>query len=241
MSDRLRAFIGVVILGFALGEVRSGLADDFFDRIMQVLGISATPRQMRGESDTSAGQIWVADLERGTPTALTTESDYRWPVYEPSGQAVVALRGNNLVRVLASNGTVTVLHKIAGVEKLVGFDRTDPDKLLVVLDKETTPLAFLSLKTANLTPLPYDSRSEHHRQIFSHVKGQERVYGIARVYVKTESKRSMEGELQWDDVYLQRDNAAPRNVSNSDGFNCGQPSLSPDGKSIVYIRASGAG
>jgi hypothetical protein len=240
MSIGARLFIGVAILGFGFEGASSASADDFFDRIMQVLGISATPSQMKGESDVSAGQVWIADVERGTCTALTTGSGYRWPVYEPGGEAIVALQANSIIRIATRSGEITVEHKISGVEKLVGFDREDPDKLLVMTDKDTAPLALLSLKTGNLTPLPYDPKSKEHRRMLSHVKGEERVYGAARVYVKTERKQTMEGELEWNEVYLQQGEAMPRNISNGDGVNCGQPSLSPDGKAVVYIWAGGS-
>ncbi len=74
--------------------------------------------------------------------------------------------------------------------------------------------------------------------MLSHVKGQEQRYATSRVYVKTESKQGLEGMLEWDDVYVQQGDAAPRNVSNCDGFTCWQPSLSR--MAVVYIRASGA-
>jgi hypothetical protein len=240
MSIRLRAFISVAVIGVALGAAGSARADGLLDRIMRVLGISATPSQMKGDSDVRAGQVWIADLERGTRTALIPDSGYRWPVYEPAGGAIIALKGDSLVSIAATNGRVKVLYNIPGVEKLVGFDRDDPDKLLVTLDSETAPLALLSLETGRPTPLPYDPKSKEHRRMLSHVKGEERVYGSARVYVKTESKQGMEGGLEWGEVYLQQGESAPRNVSWGDGINCGQPSLSPDGKAVVYIRASGA-
>jgi hypothetical protein len=237
MSVKFRAWVYVAIIGFAMGGATTTRAEGLLDRIMRVMGISATPSQMKGDSDVTAGQVWIADLERGSRTALTTESGYCWPVYEPSMEAVVALKGDSLVRIPVRKGEVKVVHKIPGVEKLVGFDREDPDQLLVVLDKDTAPLAVLSLNTGKLTPLPYDLKSKDDRRMLSHVKGEDRVYGIVRVYVKTLSKQSMEGTLEWGDVYLQQGEATPRDVSNCDGVTCGQPSLSPDGKAVVYIRA----
>ena len=147
MSIRSRAFICVAIIGVALAGASSACADSLLDRIMRVLGISATPSQMKGDSDLSAGQVWIADLERGTRTAVTTDSGYRWPVFEPAGGAIIALKGDSLVRIATRNGGVNVLYNIPGVEKLVGFDRDDPDKLLVTLDSQTAPLALLSLET----------------------------------------------------------------------------------------------
>jgi hypothetical protein len=195
--------------------------------------------QMKSESDISPGQIWIADIERGSRSALTADFDYRWPVYAPGGESIVALRGDSLVKISVKSGKVQVLHSIPGVEKLVGFDRKDPDKLLLVLEKDTAPLSLFSLETGDLTSLPYDPRSKDHRKMLSHIKGEERVYGTVRVYVKTESKRGMEGGLDWSDVYLQQGEAAPRNISNGEGVNCNQPSLSQDGKAVVYVRASG--
>jgi len=238
MSIRSRAFIAVAIVGLALGTAGGARTDSLFDLIMRVFGISATPSQMRGERDVTAGKVWIADLEGGAFTSLTTDSGYRWPVYERNGQAVVALKGDSLLRIPVTKGKVEVQHKIPGVEKLVGFDREDSDKLLVVLNKDTAPLAFLSLKTGNLTPLPYDSRSSDYRRLLSHIKGEERVYGTVRVYVKAESKQGMEGEVVWDEVYLQQGESEPRKVSNGDGVDCNQPSLSPDGKAVVYIKVS---
>ena len=241
MSIRSPAFIYVAIIGVALAGASSAPpADSLLDRIMRVLGISATPSQMKGDSDISAGQVWIVDLERGTRTAVTADSGYRWPVFEPAGGTIIALKGDSLVRIVARNGRVKVLYSIPGVEKLVGFDRDDPDKLLVTLDSQTAPLALLSLETGHPTLLPYDPTSKGHRRMLSHIKGEERVYGNARVYVKTESKQGMEGGLEWAEVYLQQDESAPRNVSRGDGVNCGQPSLSPDGKAVVYVRASSA-
>ena len=240
MSIALRVGVCAAIIGIALGDANSARADSLFDRILRVMGISATPSQMKGDSDVIAGQIWIAELELGRRTALTTDSGYRWPVYKPGGESVVALKGESVVRVSVKAREVEVLHTIAGVEKLVGFDAEDRDNLLVILDNDKAPLAMLSLKTGQLTPLPYDAKSKDHRRMLSHVKGQERLYGTSRVYVKTESKQGMEGALEWGDVYLQQGKATSRNVSGCDGVTCSQPSLSPNGMAVVYIRASGA-
>lgn len=238
MSSVSPAWVFIAIIGLALGVATSAGADGLFDRIMQVMGISATPSQMKGVSDVIAGQIWIADLALDSRTALNTDSGFRWPVFEPGGEAVVALKGDSVVGISVTTGEVKFLHKIPGIEKLVGFDREDSDKVLVILDKEAAPLALLSLKSGQLAPLSYDPRSKDHRRMLSHVKGEERVFGTARVYVNTESKQSMEGELEWGDVYLQVGDAMPRDVSNCDGVNCGQPSLSRSGEAVVYIRAS---
>ncbi|OOO01345.1 MAG: hypothetical protein USCGTAYLOR_02441 [Chromatiales bacterium USCg_Taylor] len=239
MSIAARAWVCAAIFGLTLAGTSGARADGLFDRILGVLGISATPSQMRGDSDVSEGQIWMAQVEIGGGNALTGDSGYRWPVYEPGGKAVIALKGGNAVRISEDSGEVKILHKIPGVQKLVGADREDSDKLLVILDEDAAPLALLSLKTGRLTPLPYDPKSKDHRRMLSHVKGEERLYGTTRIYVKTQTKQGMEGTLEWTDVYVQQGKATPRNVSNCDGVSCGQPSLSTDGVALVYVRARG--
>ena len=86
MSIALRVGVCAAIIGIALGNANSARADSLFDRILRVMGISATPSQMKGDSDVIAGQIWIAELELGRRTALTTDSGYRWPVYAPGGE-----------------------------------------------------------------------------------------------------------------------------------------------------------
>lgn len=240
MSLALRFWISAALIVIGLGNPGSARADSLFDRILRVMGISATPSQMKGDSNVIAGQIWIAELKSGRRTALTVDSGYRWPVYEPGGEGVVALNGERLVRISLKAQEAKVLHTIPGVDKLVGFDVDQRDSLLVVLNDDNAPLAMVSLKTGQLTPLPYDPKLKVHRSMLSHVKGQERVYATSRVYIKTESKQGLEGTMEWDDVYVRQGDAAPRNVSECDGVACSQPSLSPNGMEVVYIKVSGA-
>jgi hypothetical protein len=240
MTIAFRLAICATVFGLGLGNPGSARADGLFDRILRVMGISATPSQMKGDGDVIAGEIWIAELKPGRRRALTTDSGYRWPVFEPGGESVVSLKGESVVRISVKAGELRVLETIPGVEKLVGFDADQRDNLLIVLSDDTAPLAMVSLKTGQLTPLPYDPKLKDHRRMLSHVKGQERLYAASRVYVKTESKQSLEGTLEWDDVYVQQGDAAPRNVSDCDGVTCSQPSLSPNGMAVVYIRASSA-
>jgi len=240
MNLALQFWISAALVVIGLGNPGSARADSLFDRILRVMGISATPSQMKGDSNVIAGQIWIAELKSGRRTALTVDSGYRWPVYEPGGEGIVALNGERLVRISLKAQEAKVLHTIPGVDKLVCFDVDQRDSLLVVLNDDNAPLAMVSLKTGQLTPLPYDPKLKVHRSMLSHVKGQERIYTTSRVYIRTESKQSLEGTIEWDDVYVRQGAAEPRNVSECDGVACSQPSLSPNGMEVVYIKASGA-
>ena len=57
-------------------------------------------------------------------------------------------------------------------------------------------------------------------------------------FTKTETKEGLAGAVEWRDVYLKREGRDTVNVSNCDGVNCGQPSLSPSGRWVVYIKSA---
>jgi hypothetical protein len=214
-------------------------AATFLDSVLDFLGISASPSTMKGDGDEiAAGEIWVTNLEQGTRDRLVSGATYRWPVFEPGGKAVLALTDNRLVRIPLTRETkAEVMHSLPDVVKLVGFDRKNPDRLLVIRDQPKTPLAVLSVKNGKLADLPYNDDDKDQRRMLAHMRGDERIYPGARVYVITESSKGIEGAREWTDVYMQRGSAKEQNVSRCDGKDCNQPSLSPDGKTVVYIQS----
>ena len=87
-----------------------------------------------------------------------------------------------------------------------------------------------------MTPLPA-GQSDDERTLLAQIRGQERLYGDTVVYTKTETKRGLSRAIEWTDVYIKRGSEAPLNVSACDGVNCVQPSLSPDRRSVVFVKA----
>ncbi len=238
---RLRVILMLSALALAVLVIATApsQADPGLEAVLRFLGISASPSTQRGGSDEiKTGDIWVADPEGATHHALTTGGTYRWPVFEPSGKSVVALAGDQLVRIPITRGAkIQVLHSVPSVDKLVGFDRDNPERLLVTQNQPESPLAVLSIASGKLQDLPYDRNDKDQRRMLSHIRGEERVYAKARVYVMTESAQSIEGTREWTDVYIQQGDGKAKNVSHCDGIDCGQPSLSPDGKTVVYIQS----
>ena len=68
------------------------------------------------------------------------------------------------------------------------------------------------------------------------VRAQDRTYGDTFLYTRTESKRGLSRNIEWIDIYLRRGNAVAHNISVCDGVNCTQPALSPDGRSVAFVK-----
>jgi Tol biopolymer transport system component len=97
----------------------------------------------------------------------------------------------------------------------------------------------VSLKSGRVTALPYDAKSSDQRLMLEQVRAQDREYGDTLLYTKTESKRGLSRNIEWTDVYLRRGNTVPQNISACDGVNCTQPALSPDGRSVAFVKTGG--
>jgi Tol biopolymer transport system component len=222
----------------ALAVPTSAVAESLVDKLLRIAGLTAAPGQLR-DPDAKAGSIWIANLERGTLSRLTADRGYRSPVFSPTDASVFALRDDVVVRIPLDGSAPAVIQRVTGAVKLVGFDGENPDELVVLLDGGGSPLAVLSLKSRQVAPLPYDANSNEQQRILAKIHGQERVYGTTRIYLKTERKQGLARTIEWTDVYLQRGDSTPQNVSGCDGVNCAQPALSPDGRRVAFVKEDG--
>jgi hypothetical protein len=210
--------------------------ETLLQKLLRVSGLTSAPSQMRGgDEDIQSGDIWVAELATHKTRSLTRDSDYRSPVFAGDG-TIYALRGETLVRIPLVGGSAVPLQKLPGAAKLVGFSHDD----LVVLLAEPhagSPIALVSVTSGRLTPVPYEATSADEQRMLAQVRCQDRVYGEITLYTKAESKRGMSEEIEWTDVYIKKGDAEPQNVSACNGDDCVQPSLSPDGRRIAYVKA----
>ena len=212
----------------------------FWATVLRVTGISATPSQLKGPDDEiQAGDIWVADLPRKTRLRVTRHGGYRSPIFLAGDEHILVLKGNTIIQISVSGGESKNLHTLPDIAKIVGLDKGDPDKALILFHKAAASdvAGVLSVKSGQVTVLPYDREAQDVAGMINHMKEWERVYGDTKVYVRSESKSDMGGTVGWTDVYLKQGNSSPVNVSRCDGVNCGQPSLSNDGRQVVFVKA----
>jgi len=215
--------------------------DGLLSKLLRITGISATPSQQKapGEEFETGGEIWISNVKAGSLQRLGDQNGFRSPIFGPNDEAVLAVKDGALWRVSLKTGAASSIHRIAGLTKMVGIDRQDSDKVLVLIKRgSTTVPALLSLASGAVKEISYDTKSSNDRKLVNHLKGWERVYGDMVVYPRAQTRESLTGTVEWQDVFLKRDDAAPINVSRCDGATCGEPSLSGDGTRVVFIRTS---
>lgn len=227
---------------FAALVLSAGLAaqEAATQKLLRIAGLTAAPSQQPGPAGAvDPGNIWVVPADRGTAKALTLDGGYTSPIFSTDGR-VYALKGDTLVRLPQETGAGVAVHKVPRALKLVGFDRSNADDLVVLMDAApgSSPLAVVSLRTGRVTPLPIDPASEEQRRLLEKARAQERTYGTTSVYTRAERRRATPRSVEWTDVYIRSGAAQPRNASACNGVNCAQPALSPDGRSILFIKAS---
>lgn len=236
VGQNILAVLCVLVLISATlpAQAESSNTSSLLETVLDFLGISASPSALKGRGeDLDRGDVWVAHLDSRVRIRRTWDGGYRCPVFVPGDAGIVALKGERLLRIPPWGGEPERLWSIPGVKKIVGFHRRDPDKALTLLETDKgISVGVLSLKSGELRLVPYQ-KGDKTRRMLAHLEGWNRVYGGTKVYVETESRLG----TQWTDVYVQRENEPPVNVSWCDGANCGQPSLSPDGKRLVYVKA----
>jgi len=224
-----------------IATVSFGAHADWLDTVTRALGISKTPSAMRGPADQPlSGDIYIVGLDGEPPRQLTVGGGYRSPVFTADNTALWALKGRSLVSVPLDDGAPREFRVPSGVVKLLGTDRQDADRLLLLMQaaEGTSELAELSLKSGRLTPKAIDRRDRNQRRMLSHLGGQNRDYDGVSIRVRTESKAGVGGHIEWSDIYVQRGREPAINVSRCDGADCGQPALSADRKHVIFIRAS---
>jgi hypothetical protein len=234
------AFVLVAALGAQTQKQSPNKTETFWEKVLRIAGVSKTPGSLRGDQDVKAGDIWwVTRAEKAVPQRLTRGGGYYSPVFDGSGQNVLALKNGELYRVSLSGDAPVKLHTVADVTKLVGLSRDDSDQLLVIgEDPQHLPFAaLLSIQSGQFAVIPHNANSSDDQVMIAHLAGWERVYGDTRVYTEKNEKQGPGGmTIEFTDVYLKHANDPPINLTHGNRVSSSQPSLSSDGRIVVFIR-----
>ena len=213
----------------------------FTERVLRFLGISDSPGTLKGPGDEIvSGELWLADLQAKTTRALSAGDGYRSPVFLASDKDVLALRGSEVVRFSGGSGEGKKLYSVDGVLKLVGTSSEDAGAVLILLRADAgghPRVGELTVSTGKVTLVPYDPASDQDLLMVEALSAWSRTYGDRRIYVQKQTKEAFSGKVEWHDVFLQVGTQSPVDVSQCDGVNCGQPSISTDGRWLVFVKA----
>jgi hypothetical protein len=241
-DDMKMAIIVSLFLLPLVAQPQKKKAESFFDKLLRIAGISATPGSLRGDDKVSSGDVWIATITPKTVLRrLTRDGGYGSPIFDSQSQNIFALRGADLYRIPISGDPSSKLRTLPDVSKLVGASRDNPNDLLVVTEdaQHNSGAAMLSVSTGAMTRIPHNPQSSEDQAMLAHLRGWDRVYGDARLYCESDEKEGAGGStIKFSDVYLSRGSDSPRNLTNGNGVSSSQPSLSPNGQSVVFIRSS---
>jgi hypothetical protein len=207
-------------------------------KLLDFIGIPADSGALRGLDDGSkSGEVWLVDIASGKSQQLTRTAGFRSPIF-CGGTAVLALRGGDVVRVSGAADAPRKLAVVKAATKLLGCSASDPDKVLLLTTAPTggDQLSVLSLRTSQLSFLPFDPLSPKDGELMGYLHGSDRAYAAGALYVQRHDQESSAGVVGWQDVFFQSGSSDSANVSRCDASDCGQPSLSPDMRRVVFIK-----
>lgn len=224
----------------ARAAVKQPASTSFTEKLLKFFGISDSPSTLKGPDEITSGDLWLADLDSGSTRALTSGAGYRSPVFLAGTTDVLALRGSDVMQIPSGGKEGRKLCSVSAITKLLAFRSEDPRTVLILLrgDAAGRPrVGLLALGTGAVTVVPYDLTSSQDLQVVENLQGWSRTYGDKAVYVKDQTKQALSGTVAWSDVFLKAGSRQPVDISQCNGVNCGQPSLSEDGRVIVFVKA----
>src|ERR1700687_2233453 len=96
-------------------------AQGLLSKLAGLFGLPSSPSQMRGEDPNAAVDVWLVPVASGAKTRVTTDGEYRSPVFAADGQALFALHRAALVRINLANHLVREIAQGADVSRRAGL------------------------------------------------------------------------------------------------------------------------
>jgi hypothetical protein len=183
-----------------------------------------------GSGTDAIGTVWRVDVRGGASRRIGNANDLAWPVASPDGLFVFAVRKGQVVRIAMGDGSETPVGAPAEWSTLLGVA---PDgTVLAVVEGDPWPRRAMLGPDGQRTELPPPEDDEERKLIGLLLQNARSYADGVRLEVR-DSERGGRGR----DVFL-IDGARQRNLSNCGDDLCVQPSRSPDGNHVLFIRAS---
>lgn len=225
----------LLILGLFLPNYIQAEEESIIAKVLHIFGITATPSGQKGIEGISLGEIWIMDRNGLNRRKVSDGKNYSSPVFYGANNTILALNSGSLVKIEQVYGLEkdTKLFSLPLVTKLI--DSPNYDNKLFILDKNSS-LGYVSLDSGDVTYLEYNNTVEKNKAMINYLEGWRRDYSGTSIFVETNTKRVMAGEVEWSDIYLSNEKNETKNISQCSPLNCSQPSLSKSKNFIVYIQ-----
>ncbi len=204
----------------------------FFDSLVNQLQMTFETIGSLSESAVDAGELWSVAIDAsGNPSApqrVGSLDDLAWPVAGPDGKTVYALQQGRVVRIGKAGNAIEVLGSESRWVKLLGVAGDHTVLGLLFDGHDTRPAAISPAGRVTIDRARLSAKEETRLSLLLQ---EARSYAGGRALLVD---RSLRGGRGFDVFMKSADRAVP--LSDCGDDRCGQPSLSPDLKRILFIR-----
>jgi len=228
----------LLLVGMLLPSYIQAEEESFFQKILRITGISATSSGQKGVDDVLEGELWIVSRDGLNKKRISEEKNYSSPIFYGEDNTVMALSSGSLVKIESIYGLekATTLFDIPKIAKLI--DSPNYENRLLVLDNNNS-LGYLSLENGKISYLEYNNSIEENKAMINYLEGWKRDYDGTSIFVETDIKRGMHGDIEWSNIFLSNEKNETKNISNCESpLNCTQPSLSKSKNFVVFIKES---
>jgi hypothetical protein len=180
--------------------------------------------------DATSGQIWVVSLATGAQQRIAAPAPMGWPVFGRDNQSVFALHDGGVVRLNGHAEEFLPLGSGRQWRKLIGVGPGDDVLGFVTGGPPARPAVLTAAGELHMLSAP---KSAQERSQVSILLQENRAYEDGTDLLVQRSVRGGRGF----DIYIVTGHADARTLTDCGDDYCGQPSLSPDHRYVVYVRA----
>ncbi|MFZ2171241.1 MAG: hypothetical protein WAW61_16595 [Methylococcaceae bacterium] len=207
--------------------------DSFLAALLRFTGITATPSTVRGNDNFTEGDIWlvqIGEAEASEPRKISRDGVYHTPLWIPGSQSILAMKGNKLVRLTTQGNEEKTLHNLTDNTALLGFDKNNPNLVLVL---QESLAGVLTLANGQITHLPYNKEKTEDRYRLDQLGSGFRDYGNAQVFIENQRRVDPQGHFkQLNTIHIKLDK---KNILISCSSACSQPAIAEDRRQLLFI------
>jgi len=210
---------------------KPGTAKGFFQQLIESLHVTFQNIGSLGESAVASGQVWSVELDASgrpaKPLKISAAEDLSWPVPGRSGR-IYAIQKGRIVQLGNDGQSITEVDQQKQWIKLFGVTEQGEVLGIIYENNESILASLQSDGKINKYPVPTSQEEEKRKSILE--QENQSYAGDRWLYVE----RSTRGGRGFD-VFLKKGDVAV-NVSDCGDDACGQPSLSPDFRRVLFVR-----